>query len=358
MIVVPLLLPLLFLTFTGFIIGFISGSIAWPFFIVIKAVLSIILFVVGVFSSIPFSTIYPDNILPAMCVFLIISFLVLRKIRNLKLYFKHFILFFLVIVSLFFWIHNVRGSVVSRSSVYFFDIGQGDSALLTTDKGVNILIDGGSSIYRVSEILMKMRMDKVDFIILSHPHADHIGGLFGVVKRLKVGEVISSDYPESYLFNKFIDEIREKEIHWREVKKEGKIIINREIELFLYPLDLNDGNLNNSSLLVKVDYPQNSILFTGDAEKEALDSLGDFPYRADILKVPHHGGYDALNTDFLKKVKPKFALISVGEDNPFNHPSKLVIQELEKIGAKVLRTDIDKTVVFYLRGKDIVLKHP
>ena len=230
---------------------------------------------------------------------------------------------------------------------YVFDVGQGDSMLIRTPYRQNILIDGGPDntvVYKLGEYLPFYNR-QIDLMILTHPHADHVVGLVEVLRRYEVKNVFFTgvDYNEpSYLV--FLDLIKKKNLNFRIIDRVQRISLGEEAELvILYPdKDLSDKeikNLNNTSIVAKLIYRDNSIMLTGDYEdEEALVGKG-FDLSADILKVGHHGSDTANDRKFLKAVDPDQAIISCGQDNKFGHPHEQTIKNFEDLEAEILRTD-------------------
>jgi len=232
--------------------------------------------------------------------------------------------------------------------VNFYDVGQGDAALIETPENHQILVDGGPN----STILSKLSEDlpfydkSLDMVIITHPHADHIDGLIDVLEHYKVGEILmtgvnynSSDYTElkSLIKDKEIPikiAFSGQEISWGD----GPIIKILEPEKSLRGKRVE--NLNNSSIVLKIEYQKKSELLTGDFEKSAQDKISASyltNFRANVLKVPHHSSKNALNERFLLAVRPEYLIISVGAQNYYGHPAKDILDLLSKYS--VYRTD-------------------
>lgn len=251
--------------------------------------------------------------------------------------------------------------------VDFLDVEQGDSILIKTSYGQNILIDGGpdnSVIRKLSEELPWWDR-QIDLMILTHPHSDHIAGLIDVIKRYKVNKILyTGTIHTSSEYFKWLELIKSKKIPLILVNAPQAIKIGQDSELsVIYPRKNLAGktvdNLNNGSIVAKLRYGETNFLFTGDMENEAEKELMGVDLRADVLKVAHHGSDDSSGQEFLKKVIPKIAVIQVGADNEFGHPSRRIIKRLERINARILRTDLDGTVKLISDGKTItVLKPP
>ena len=243
--------------------------------------------------------------------------------------------------------------------VYFIDVGQGDSSLIKTPKGKNILIDGGGD-YNIGNksvgekillpYLLDRRIKKLDYIIISHFDIDHVGGVLTIMEKLKVKNVIiGKQFEESNNYNKFIRIANKKNIKVHVAKLGEKINIEKDLFFdILWPKNKDgilENRLNNNSLVCKLIYNKNSILFTGDIEKLAEEEIVDLykntnKLKSSILKVPHHGSKTSSTKEFLKLIKPKISLIGVGKDNKFGHPDNNTLIKLEELKCKIYRTDI------------------
>ncbi len=247
--------------------------------------------------------------------------------------------------------------------VDFLDVGQGDAILIQAPAGQNILVDGGPD----SAVLKRLGGEmlpwdkKIDLMILTHPHADHLTGLIEVIKHYQVERVLYTGVihtTPNYL--EWLKLVKEKRVPLTIIDRPQTIQLGESCEIqIIYPFKSLAGqsvaNLNNSSIVFKLVYGETSFLFMGDAEKEVEEELltSGVPLEADVLKVGHHGSSDATSEEFLKMVSPKFAVIEVGRGNDFGHPSGRTIKKLERIGAKVFRTDLSGTVNLTSDGKRV-----
>lgn len=275
-----------------------------------------------------------------------------KNLKKYKLNTKKIIFLILIIITFSqFLIKN------QNFKFYFIDVGQGDSSLIITPKGKNILIDGGegnSDKYDygknvVLPYLLDRRIKNIDYLIISHADSDHIGGTFAVLENLNVKKILLGiQYENSKQLEDLLKEAKNKKIEIIYLKTGDKIKIEKNVYIdVVWPSDkeIKDNILNNNSLVLKVKYKKFSILFTGDieelAEKEILNYYNNNLeiLKSDIIKVAHHGSKTSSTENFLKIVSPKIALIGVGKNNNFGHPSSEVIDRLKKICDKILRTD-------------------
>lgn len=250
--------------------------------------------------------------------------------------------------------------------VDFLDVGQGDAILIKTPGGQNILIDGGPDktvIKRLSENLSWWDK-KIDLMILTHPHDDHVTGLIDVLKRYQVKKVLytgASHNTPNYL--SWLRIMKDKKIELMIIDKEQNISLGQNARLkIIYPagsfLNKEFTDLNDSSIVARLDYGQIGFLFTGDAsenvEKILISSGADLA--ANVLKAAHHGSEYSTTEEFLNKVRPETAIIEVGKDNKFGHPNLRTVKRLERAGAKVFRTDLGGTIKLVSDGKKIQQK--
>ena len=246
--------------------------------------------------------------------------------------------------------------VPNNFNLYFIDVGQGDSTLIVTPQGKNILIDGGGNEnYDVGKnILLPYLLDRkvtnLDYVIISHFDTDHVGGILTVIEELNVKKVIiGKQYESSENYEKFLRIVKEKNLLVKQVQKGDNINIEKHIQIkVLFPEKekIEENNINNNSLVFKLMYKDFSILFTGDIERISEERLVKLYsntniLKSTILKVAHHGSKTSSIQEFLELAQPKIALIGVGKNNLYGHPNQEIIERLKTIGIKIYRTDID-----------------
>ncbi|MEO8168077.1 MAG: ComEC/Rec2 family competence protein, partial [bacterium] len=253
----------------------------------------------------------------------------------------------------------------------FIDVGQGDACLIEFPDGKTMLIDAGpkSADYDAGEriiipFLKRKGIKNLDYIVASHPHADHIGGFASVFKAFDVSEVLESGQPARDPVYREYTEMLHAEKCRVDTARGGQapIQISGANLYILYPTSTHVDpdtshtlvNLNNTSVVLKLCYGQTSILFTGDAEHEAevevVRSYGDFLHST-LLKAGHHGSRTSSSQEFLEAVKPQYAVISVGLHNKFNHPSEAVLERMQTMNVEPLRTDEDGAIIFESDGE-------
>ena len=247
-------------------------------------------------------------------------------------------------------------SAENKLEIAFLDVGQGDASLIKTPFGQNILIDGGAD-YKVIEELEKELQwwDKsVDLMVLTHPHDDHVAGLIFVLERYDVKKILYTGVVHSApAYLEWLKIVKAKNVPLVIIDRPQKIIFGNDCFLdIIYPrqslLGKSVNNLNNSSIVAELACVDKTVLFMGDAEIEVEEELiktGNLN-RVEILKVGHHGSNTSSHQEFLELGNPQKAIISVGKDNKFGHPSQRIIKRLERLGAEILRTDLNGTIRF------------
>lgn len=262
-----------------------------------------------------------------------------------------------------FWLTYASGRELEAD---FLAVGQGDAILIKTPNGQNVLIDGGPDQQIMGQLSKNLPWwdRKIDLMILTHPHDDHVTGLIRVVKNYKVAKVIYSGVAHSSPnFLAWLELIKEKKIPLllMDHRQTVDLGVGTELEL-LYPAARIAGrrmdNLNNSSIVARLARGKTSMLFMGDAEKEVeaeLLSSGSIQ-SADLLKLGHHGSDTSSSEEFLRAVDPDIAIIEVGRDNSFGHPSRRVLKRLDRLGAEIKRTDENGTIKAVSDGSTIIIE--
>lgn len=342
-------------------------------FKILEALLEILLEIANMFSKVPIShinvvtpnlstiLIYYILIFAVTYIFLVSKKQVKRRIEKkiltnvdkfkslVFIYKKMLITTFIIILVL----TQVIKPVANDLQIHFIDVGQGDSCLILTPSNRTILIDGGGS--KDSEefdvgkstllpYLLDRKVSKVDYMMISHFDADHMGSFITVLQNIKVGKLIISKQPKnSNEFMNIMQIVKSKNIEIVVVKAKDKIHIENNVVLeILYPeKELKFSDLNNNSIVAKLIYGGFSMLFTGDIEKEAegqiLKQYKDTNIlNSTILKVAHHGSKTSSTDEFIESVNPKIALIGVGKNNLFGHPNEDIINRLKEIRCKNL----------------------
>ncbi|MBM4177395.1 MBL fold metallo-hydrolase [Candidatus Gribaldobacteria bacterium] len=276
-------------------------------------------------------------------------------------------LFLLVIANFFVWqeVFSYQGNL----KITYFYIGQGDSIFIETPQKHQILIDGGPNKNLVLEKLAQ-RMpfwDKtIDLVILTHPDNDHLRGILSVLEKYKVDYFLLTDFALEKL------KTTEQFALGQKQQQVGQIIGSKNLQIqagrinlfVLYPEIKEVGQVvgqksNDTSLVLRLDFFNNSFLFTGDIstkiETYLLNSEQANYLPADVLKVAHHGSKSSTSNEFLKKVQPKVAVISCGKDNRYNHPHDDALQRLENFAINILRTDLLGDIEIISNGFNLLI---
>lgn len=240
--------------------------------------------------------------------------------------------------------------------VHYLDVGQGDSIFIELPNGKTMLIDSGEN-YHGEGIISYIRdcgYNKIDYLIGTHPHSDHIGSMGYIVRNFDIGVVYMPNVTaNTQMYENLLKSIKQKNRTVRTGKAGIHFINDSEHDVtatIVAPVTIDNENLNNSSIVLRLDYKDATFLFTGDAEKEELATITD-DIIADVLKVGHHGSSNATTKDFLEKVDPQIAVISCGADNDYGHPHASTLRMLEERDCDVYRTDLDQTVTVYTDGE-------
>ena len=250
-------------------------------------------------------------------------------------------------------------SISEDLQVHFLNVGKADFIYIKF-KDHNIIIDAAdkepNSI--VTEYLKRQNVSKIDLAVVSHAHRDHIGQMAEVIKNFDVEKFIMSEIPESLTptgrtYEKMLRALKEREVDSK-IAKAGESFEIEDLKMEILGPVKPGKNLNDTSLVLKMTYKNVSFLFTGDAEKAEESDIINAGYnlKSDVLKVGHHGSRTSSSENFLKKVSPKFAVISVGPDKS-NLPKEEILKRIEKYCQNIHRTDLNGNIVISTNGKNI-----
>jgi competence protein ComEC len=258
------------------------------------------------------------------------------------------------------WILETPSCAQGSLRVTFIDVGQGDSIWLSTPDGWDVLIDGGrqSAGSGLVSYLQSEGVTDIEVLILTHPHADHVGGLVAVLESLEVDQALTNCYPYlTDIHQAFQDLLVSKGIPTACVREGETFVWGTYVSATaLHPPEpLMSGtasDVNNNSIVLLVSYGTIDLLLTGDiqAEGEAVILAGHPDLDAEILKVAHHGSNTSSTEAFLSRVSPQEAVVSVGAGNQFGLPSPLAMERVRATGATVYRTDLQGTIVVETDG--------
>ena len=241
-------------------------------------------------------------------------------------------------------------------NVHFLDVGQADATFIELPNGETILIDAGTEENgaEIVSYIEAMGYDSITYLVATHPHADHIGGMAYVVDQLDIGMVyMTNATTTTQTYYELLTAIRNKSLTILTAKAGVSMINTGGLEvIMLAPNNNAYDDLNNYSAVVKITNDSNAFLFMGDAERESENEITS-DLSADVLKVGHHGSNSSTGQTFLNEVSPEYAVISLGADNDYGHPAQTTLDKLNAAGVTIYRTDLDGTVVFTSDGTNI-----
>jgi competence protein ComEC len=324
-----------------------------------------------IFSAIPFSSIsIPPFTWQVIILYIFLCFFlggyIPLQIKRVKIA-SYYIAFLLLLISL------VNFLLPTPLRVTFLDVNQGDCTLIETPNNKNILIDGGGypdyqGDRKISQdvllpTLYSKRITKLDFVIVTHPHDDHIKGIEELIGKIPIKAVGIYEMDHEYM-NNFLENCRKNNIQILRLTEGNLIEIEKEIVMEV----LSPGNdaiiideqrdINNSSIVIRMDYYKSSFLFTGDIENEIENKLieDQKDINTDVLKVSHHGSNTSSSENFLKLAEPSISVISVGENNNFGHPNLKTIEQLRSIPSNIYRTDENGAIEITTNGNWLRVK--
>ena len=247
-----------------------------------------------------------------------------------------------------------------QAAVHFIDVGQGDATLIQTTQG-SVLIDGGDNRLGMGEVVVQYLRDaglsEITYVIATHPHADHIGGLIDVLHTFPIGTLIMPQVAHNTLtFERFLDAIEENNIYVRPPVAGSTFSVGDVIFTIIAPNSSGYQNLNDYSVSLRMALGETSFIFTGDAEELSEMEMIEAGHilSSDVLRVGHHGSRTSTAQAFLDAIDPTIAVISVGRDNGYGHPHRVVMERLQ--GLRVYRTDEHGHLIMITDGTEITVR--
>lgn len=255
---------------------------------------------------------------------------------------------------------NISKRVINEDSssgylkVYYLDVGQADSILIDCNQKY-MLIDAGNN--EDGKLLVdyfnSLGIKKFDYVIASHPHEDHIGGMDDIINNFSIDNFYMPDViTTTKTYEDLLDALENVQLSVYTPNAKDTFLLDNSSVQILY-VGNDEGNLNDASIVLKLTFGKEKFLFMGDASEKVEKEILNKDLESDVLKVGHHGSQYSTSLKFLEKVSPKYAIISVGKDNSYNHPHDIVLNRLSKIGSRVYRTDIDGTIVITSDGNSL-----
>jgi len=260
-------------------------------------------------------------------------------------------------------INSVIDSSKDNLVIHYIDVGQGDATFIELPNNETMLIDAGEKEYedKVLDYINDLKYDSIDYVIGTHPHSDHIGGLKNIIDNFSVGKVyLPKASNNSKTYTNLLKSIKNKGLVVNSAKSGNNIIDSDNLRVeILAPNNSDYSSLNDYSVVLRIVYEDRSFLFMGDAEVLSEEEILDNKYdvRSDVIKVGHHGSNTSSSSTFLNKVRPSYAIISVGVDNSYYHPHPSILKRYEKLGSKIYRTDLEGDIILTSDGNGIEIKN-
>ncbi|MFH1037148.1 MAG: MBL fold metallo-hydrolase [PVC group bacterium] len=248
--------------------------------------------------------------------------------------------------------------------IHFIDVGQGDCTLIRCPSGETILIDGGRIwVYSfLIDYLRRAGVKKIDLLVVSHPHGDHYGGLFKVLETFPITTLLDSGKEDtSEHYERYLQTVKSHDDILFKLARAGDRLSFGDVQLLImHPSYRLLESPNNCSIVVKLVYGDESFLFTGDAEEEAeMEMLSrGCNLKSGVLKIGHHGSRTSTGSSFLSRVAPREAVIPVGENNSYGHPTDQVLRRLQMRRITIYRTDRDGTILYRSNGREHRVEFP
>jgi len=274
----------------------------------------------------------------------------------------------LLIILILVFLLCFTGILIAQENlqIYFLDVGQGDASVIISSSGQVVMIDSGPDEKLILDHLKNLNISHIDLLIATHAHADHITGMDKIIAKYKPRAFMDPGISHTSLtYKRMINAIEKYNIKYYQgtARKIQLGLMNFSVLPSASP-KIYVSELNNNSVVIKLEYKNFSCLYTGDIERgreNQLVKISSSNLESDIIKIPHHGSSTSSNSAFIKKVNPKVAIISCGQNNRYGHPNIKTLGRLEKNGIDIYRTDTDGTILINTDGYNyevIVEKSP
>lgn len=275
------------------------------------------------------------------------------------------LLLILIAAAVFFYVYNRKHpkylAAEDTLAVHFIDVGQGDCTLLAADDQI-MLVDCGE--YQASsdvvDYLKERGVERIDCLVATHPHSDHMGGMARIIDEFEIGEVVmphidDKDIPTAVFFEKFLDACEKEGCPVSEAELGREISIGDARAKIIAPNSDSYDDVNNYSIALMVSHGKKSFLLTGDAETLSEREMikGGYLHHVDVYKAGHHGSSSSSSKAFLREITPDAAVISCGAGNSYGHPTDAALKRLYEYTSEIYRTDLNGSVVFESDGEKI-----
>ena len=237
------------------------------------------------------------------------------------------------------------------------DVGQADCILIRKNNR-NILIDAGNNEDgdKLVNYFKENGIKKFDYVIGTHAHEDHIGGMNKIIDNFKINHFYMPDVvTTTKTFEDVLNSLEKNKVKFETPKIDSTFKVD-DLKFIVLSITNNKEDLNDTSIVLKLTYENTSYLFMGDASSNIENNILDKDIESNVLKVGHHGSGYSSSAKFIKKVNPDYAIISVGKNNSYNHPKNVVIKKLERIGSTIYRTDKQGTIKVISDGNNIKIE--
>lgn len=252
---------------------------------------------------------------------------------------------------------NISDVIVTRPDnleIYYLDVGQAD-AILIRHLDNNVLIDAGNNAdgKLLVDYFKSLGINHFDYVIGTHAHEDHIGGMDDIIDNFKIDHFYMPNViTTTKTFEDVVDSLSNNKVKFETPKIDSLFNLD-DLKFKVLYVGTDKEDLNNTSIVLKLNYVNTSYLFTGDATSEVEKKILDKDIKSDVLKVGHHGSQYSSSANFIKEVSPSYSIIQVGKNNDYGHPKDVVLKKLDRINSKVYRTDRDGTILLKSDGKGI-----
>jgi len=372
LVVVPLVGIAVALGFTAALLFPLSAALARLYAAANWLVLTVLIRLVGWAAGLPMACFRVPQPAPRWILVYYLLLFLGANVKRSRTAFRIFILSLLILLNLLVW----KGAFAEggRLKVIFFDVGQGDAALVSFPNGRRMLVDGGERTLHhdcgeriLCPYFVRNGIRHLDVIVMTHADNDHVGGLPSVLETISADLVLDPGAQHhSAVYRRFLSLTHRPPVRYRRIRAGDRLLIDQQVIIrvlhptgrFVLPNGQAPGGLNNSSIVLRLDYDRIGLLLTGDIEAQAEEALVAARQLepASCLKVPHHGSISSSTMPFLEAVRPRLAVFSVGLDNRFGHPHETVLERYRRLDIPVFRTDRDGAVLLETDGEDLTLR--